>query len=193
MLPGLIRHGLGTVEPGGSLSVVITVTRTDDPDPGIRLQIVLTPSDSTECESLVAEMTGPMRGPGARNLRLDDDDRAFLNRAVGQVLLHLDDHDLDVARLARALHTSVSQLQRRLRTLVDRSPAEMIRLVRLLRARELIDDERVSLSSIAYACGFSDQAHFSRTYRRYFGAAPSERRTWLRGQGFADPGGVPAP
>lgn len=191
MLPGLIRRGLGAVEPGGSVTVVITATRTHDPDMRVELQVVLTPKDPAECESFVADLTGPMRGLGAQRLALSRNDHDFVKRATEQILIRLDDHDLDVAGLARALHTSPSQLGRRLRVLVDRSPAEMIRLVRLLRARQLMDVDGASLSSIAHACGFSDQAHFTRTFRRYFGCAPSELRRSSCGVGLSQ--GQPEP
>lgn len=175
-LPGIVRRGLAAVDPGGSISVLVTATRTVDADANVRIQVWLTSTDPVECESLLAQMTGPMRGPSAKGAELDEPDRAFICRVLGQIVIHLDHDGFDVGRLARALHTSPSQLRRRLRALIDRSPAELIRLVRLLRARQLMADDRLSLSSIAHACGFSDQAHFTRTYRRYFGSTPSAGR-----------------
>lgn len=44
--------------------------------------------------------------------------------------------------------------------------------------RELIQDAsaRRTISEIAYAWGFNDQAHFSRTFRKHYGVSPRSLR-----------------
>ncbi|MDX1494020.1 MAG: helix-turn-helix transcriptional regulator [Longimicrobiales bacterium] len=194
VLPSLIRGGLATVEAGGSVRLVVTATRTDEPNPQVRVSVALSRCLSSEYESVLAEV---LRLKGVRATRTDPagQDRTFLEDVVREIVSHLDDEAFDVARLGHALHTSPSQLRRELRSTIDRSPAELIRIVRLLRARELMADPDCSLSSIAHACGFSDQAHFSRTFRRYFGSSPSSCRRTTGGlaSGSNEPGGFLSP
>ena len=60
------------------------------------------------------------------------------------------------------------------------TPGDYIRRQRIEWAcRQLSSGER-SLSEIAHAAGFSDQAHFSRTFKRHTGVTPSARRAALR-------------
>ncbi len=47
---------------------------------------------------------------------------------------------------------------------------------RLDRARHLMLTSDISLSDLAAACGFSDQAHFCRLFRRYTGRTPAAWR-----------------
>ncbi len=51
-----------------------------------------------------------------------------------------------------------------------------MRRMRLERAAALIAGKTGTLSEIAYRVGFSDQAHFSRSFKRHLGMTPSEYR-----------------
>jgi AraC-like DNA-binding protein len=61
------------------------------------------------------------------------------------------------------------------------TPAALIWRRRLDRARTMLHDpsNRVPITEIALSCGFKDVAHFSRSYRKTFGAAPSAARRGL--------------
>ncbi len=48
--------------------------------------------------------------------------------------------------------------------------------IRLDRARELLRQSGLSISEIAYACGFSSPGHFARRYRTRFGMTPRQER-----------------
>jgi AraC family transcriptional regulator len=50
---------------------------------------------------------------------------------------------------------------------------------RLDRAVELLSGSDKSLIDIAAVCGFSDQSHFGRVFKRTFGLTPGERRKAL--------------
>ncbi|MGH9905346.1 MAG: helix-turn-helix transcriptional regulator [Pyrinomonadaceae bacterium] len=54
---------------------------------------------------------------------------------------------------------------------------------RLMRAHHMLSDPRfagLGISAIAFAAGFGDLSYFNRTFRRRFGATPSELRHGLR-------------
>lgn len=59
---------------------------------------------------------------------------------------------------------------------VDQTPGQLMRGMRLERAAALVAGKAGNLSEIAYRVGFSDQAHFSRSFKRHFGTTPSEYR-----------------
>lgn len=67
------------------------------------------------------------------------------------------------------------------------SPIAYLKTVRLQAARAMLTsgDPNVSVTGIAYACGFTSLGHFARYYRTQFGELPSETiqrgRTGLRG------------
>jgi AraC-like DNA-binding protein len=59
---------------------------------------------------------------------------------------------------------------------LGRSPHAHIVRLRVDRAMTLMRDSDVPLSEIALAVGFSDQAHFSNTFRRATGMTPTQWR-----------------
>lgn len=84
------------------------------------------------------------------------------------------------ATVARALHVSVRTLQRRLTaagtTFQDLSDATLEGL-----AVGYLGDPEVSISEIAFLLGFSDQASFTRAFRRWTGGPPGAWRRRTRG------------
>jgi LacI family transcriptional regulator len=89
----------------------------------------------------------------------------------------------DVARYAGV---SRRVLERRFVELLDRTPADEIRRVRLERARQLLVETDMPLSQVAEVAGFSSQAYFSDLFRRQAGIAPIQyrRKFQVRSKGF---------
>ena len=95
-----------------------------------------------------------------------------------EVLDRLHDSNLTIASLARCVGLSPKQVQR----LFERSRTtftEFLLEERLLAARRLLsgpDGHHGKIGSVAYSVGFGDLSYFNRTFRRRFGATPSEWR-----------------
>lgn len=103
-------------------------------------------------------------------------DRAFLESVTAVIEARIGDSSLSVEELASAVAMSRSQLHRKLTALVGQAPGTLIRGMRLRRAADLIQSGSHSLGRIAYETGFSDQAHFTRSFKRQFGCTPGEFR-----------------
>jgi len=82
---------------------------------------------------------------------------------------------IDPAALARRMGVSREHFQRAFREAVGMTPAHYARHARIGRAKALLR-EGVALKDVAAECGFADQAHFSRWFRRCFGVAPGRYR-----------------
>jgi transcriptional regulator GlxA family with amidase domain len=54
--------------------------------------------------------------------------------------------------------------------------------LRLAKARSLLEQSTLSITEIALATGFASSAHFSRSFRDKFAAAPSAQRRRRAGQ-----------
>ena len=80
---------------------------------------------------------------------------------------------------ARALGVSARRLQRRLQA-AGTSFTEVVHRTRIDAAQDLIAEQRLSLTEIAFCTGFSDLAHFSRVFRRFVDVPPSAMRDLLR-------------
>ena len=83
---------------------------------------------------------------------------------------------------AHALATKLGLSRRYVQDLLNETGvtfSERVLELRLQKARRMLSDarnNRMKVSDIAYACGFSEVPYFNRSFRRRFGAAPTEYR-----------------
>lgn len=127
-------------------------------------------------EAILGAVGGGLRsddGPPTPHSR-----RALLARIKAHVAAQLDDPQLTVPGLAAALGLSTSYLHQLFRT--EGSTLERwIWAQRLAACERALGDPRAAqqtLTQIAYANGFSDAAHFSRSFQQRYGATPREYR-----------------
>jgi len=101
-----------------------------------------------------------------------------LQRAARQLIeQQLDDALLSPPTLAQQLGISLRQLYRLFDE--DGGVSRYIQQRRLLRSAEDLRSAHLgheSITQIAYRCGFTDSAHFSRAFKKHFACTPSEYR-----------------
>jgi len=102
----------------------------------------------------------------------------IVQRALAHVEAHLGDPNLDPPQLAAAMGVSLRHLQDLFHA-HDRNISDWIWRRRLeVAARRLADPghAHLAIGSVAYGCGFRNQAHFTRRFRARFGRTPTEHR-----------------
>ena len=100
----------------------------------------------------------------------------FLQKVNAFINAHLGDETFDVEQLARSMAMSRMHLHRRLKPLVNQSPAHYIRDLRLIRAKEMIEKEDLSIGEICFQVGFLSQSHFTRAFIEKYGVRPTAYR-----------------
>ncbi len=101
-------------------------------------------------------------------------DRAFLARVIEVIEARFDDESFNVEALTSEMAMSASQLNRKLNALIGQPAGQMIRSMRLQRAADLLARKSGNVAEICYAVGFSDQANFTRSFKKQFGCSPSD-------------------
>lgn len=101
-------------------------------------------------------------------------DEIFLNKVMTAVEQNMSEEEFGVEELARAVAMSRSQLHRKLAALTGRSPSEVLRTTRLLRAKELLQKKAGTPSEVAYKVGFNSHTYFSKCFKEEFGMSPGE-------------------
>jgi DNA-binding response OmpR family regulator len=101
-------------------------------------------------------------------------DALFLKKVREAVEANLDDENFSVVELGNQVGMSRSQLHRKLSALTGYSPNEVIRNMRLERAKQLLEKKAGNASEIAYMTGFNSPAYFAKCFKDYFGVTPSE-------------------
>jgi AraC-like DNA-binding protein len=114
----------------------------------------------------------------------------------GAVLAHMRDQyhaTITNRQLARMAHMSVRAFERKFQASFHLTPQKYLRKLRMRMASRALVYTRESMAEVALGCGFSDQSHFTREFRRHFGRTPREyREHYARGEGVDAPVTNPA-
>lgn len=114
--------------------------------------------------------------PVTVNRDLDND---FYNRFLSLFEQQMGNPDLNVESIASEMGLERTQLYRKIKAITNYSPVELMRQMRLKKARALLTSTEKSISEICYEVGFSTPAYFTKCYREQFGETPSETRAIL--------------
>ncbi|NNE68767.1 MAG: helix-turn-helix transcriptional regulator, partial [Rhodothermales bacterium] len=110
---------------------------------------------------------------GAKEIDLPPAEVAFLEQVCEIVEDQMADPDFGVDQLAESLAMGRRQLLRKLRALVDETPGDLIRRIRLERAAQLLEAGGTSVKEVADLTGFASGPYFSRAFKQRYGVAPS--------------------
>lgn len=100
----------------------------------------------------------------------------YVSAAIGYVREHLTD-GVKLSDAARAVSVSPEHLSRIFKQNTGLGFSEYVTLLRLRKAEELLrGNGRMSVSEVAYACGFNDSNYFSEKFKRSYGLSPIKYR-----------------
>ena len=83
---------------------------------------------------------------------------------------------ISTAELAETVYLSEGYFCQLFREVMKQSAVEYLNGLRVKKAEQLLKTTAMSISEIAFCCGFSDANYFSRTYRKIKGITPTECR-----------------
>jgi AraC-like DNA-binding protein len=98
---------------------------------------------------------------------------------------HIHQHyaeDLDVTSLARKAGMSVSGFHLQFKTMTTTSPLQLLKDVRLSRARMLMVHDLVPAATAALRVGYESSSQFNREFKRHFGRTPQQEVARLRSE-----------
>lgn len=135
-----------------------------------------------QADSLVLRLSEyVLRGnPGCVPPRTDD--LSVVRQTLQQGFSYFAEHmheGLTVEDIARYCGYSVAHFRRLVERLRSTSPRELVRNMRMERARQLLSQGENPVALVAEACGYSEVASFSRAFRAAHGESPDQwRRRW---------------
>lgn len=98
----------------------------------------------------------------------------LVNRLIAEIETNITNDQFGVDSLAHAVGMSRSSLHRKLHKLRGVSTSQFIREYRLGRAMEMLKEEDLSVSEVAYLVGFSSATYFNTCFNKLYGFPPGE-------------------
>lgn len=103
-----------------------------------------------------------------------DMDHEFIGRFRSLIQERMGDSDLNIDVLVKEMGMSRVQLYRKVKSLTDYSPNEMIRMLRLKKAATLLTSSDMTVAEVCYRVGFNSPSYFTKCYKEFHGKNPGE-------------------
>jgi DNA-binding response OmpR family regulator len=101
-------------------------------------------------------------------------DEELIKKALSAIEENMDNSGYSVDDLAATLSLSRRQLYRKLQSIMNLSPAEFIRSVRMKRAAQLLNNTQYNVAEIANMVGFNTVKYFNINFKDEFGITPTQ-------------------
>lgn len=107
-------------------------------------------------------------------VELTSPDEELLQKIVDIMEEHLEDTDFNVNQMCKMVHLSHMHFIRKVKQLTGKKPIDLLKSFRLKRAKDLLRQNKLSISEIAYKVGYDLPNSFSRAFKKEFGMSPKE-------------------
>ncbi len=84
--------------------------------------------------------------------------------------------DCSVSEIAETLNVTTEHFCRIFKEFMGYRPMEYINMLKLQRAKELLNDRDLSIKEVSASAGFNDHSYFGKLFKREFGISPSSYR-----------------
>lgn len=111
---------------------------------------------------------------GEQSEKLTGSDEDLLNRFIEHINKNMSDINLSIDDIASDMCMSRSNLFRKVKQITGIGPNEYMRLARLKRAAELLQERRHSIADICMLVGFNSPSYFSSCFKKQYGCLPKD-------------------
>lgn len=101
-------------------------------------------------------------------------DKAFMDKVMGIIEERLSDSDFTINELCSKLAMSRTSVFNKIKALTGKSPNDVIKVMRLNKARELLLTRELNVGEVAFKVGFADPKYFSTCFKKQFGVSPNK-------------------
>jgi two-component system, cell cycle response regulator len=109
-----------------------------------------------------------------KSIAYSKSDELFLEKLNETICNHLEDAEFDIEKLAKLVNISRPTLFRKIKSITDLTPNDLINLTRLKKAAELLAEGNHKIYEISDMVGYHSQTNFGRNFFKQFGMTPTE-------------------
>jgi signal transduction histidine kinase/CheY-like chemotaxis protein/AraC-like DNA-binding protein/ligand-binding sensor domain-containing protein len=109
-------------------------------------------------------------------IALYPEDEELIRSVTEFIKNNLDDESLTPLSIAEFVGVSKPTLYRKFKELMDKTPSEFVRTIRLEHAAKLLRSSKLTASEIMFHSGFSNKSYFYREFLKQYGVSPKDYR-----------------
>jgi len=109
-----------------------------------------------------------------QKMKVSKSDEKFLEKVIGYIEKDLTNPELNVHNLANALYVSRSGFYLKIKQITTLSPVEFIKLIRLKKAAQLIQEGEYQIAEVCFMVGINSPSYFTKMFHNQFGVTPKE-------------------
>lgn len=108
------------------------------------------------------------------DIEIESNDEKFIKKLIMITEKSMGNQSLSVEFLASEVGMSRANLYRKLKAVLNQTPVNFIKKIRLKRAEQLLKKNSMYISEVAHMTGFNDQKYFSKCFHKEYGISPTE-------------------
>jgi signal transduction histidine kinase/ligand-binding sensor domain-containing protein/DNA-binding response OmpR family regulator len=120
------------------------------------------------------KLYGKRFSPDVMGIEVKSADERFSQKLFDVIEKNISNEKLDVELLCTEIGISRANLYRKLKSITELSPMELIRNKRLEMAAKLLKESEMNVSEIASHLGFNSHSYFSNSFKAFYGCTPTE-------------------
>ena len=109
-----------------------------------------------------------------RDIEVKGNDELLMERIMKCINDNIDNSNLDVSLICKEAGISRSHLHRKMKEMTGLTVHDFIQNIRMEQAARLLVEQKINITQVAYAVGYSSQPSFSAAFRKHFGVSPTE-------------------
>ena len=107
-------------------------------------------------------------------IEIESNEEKFIKKLIKIIENSMDDNLLSVEFLASEVGMSRANLYRKLQVIINDTPVNFIKKIKLKRAVQLLENSDMYISEIAYMTGFNNQKYFSKCFSKEYNMSPTQ-------------------
>lgn len=127
-----------------------------------------------EIRTKMKEAFGKNIVDNTKKTTLAEKEQKFIDHFTDYIENQISNPEMNVDDIAKSIGMSRVQLYRKMKSLTGFSPNEMVKIVRLKYALQLLSLRTKSISEVAYESGFSSPSYFTKCFKEFYDKSPTD-------------------